>query len=32
MKDIFLEITKSLKTIIQQFIAELILLYKAFRS
>lgn len=32
MKDIFLELTKSLKAIVFQFIAEVILLYKSFRS
>ncbi len=32
MKDIFLELTKSLKAIVQQFIAEVILLYKAFKG
>lgn len=32
MKDLFLELTKSLKTIVQQFISEVILLYKSFRS
>ena len=32
MKDIFLELTKSLKDIILQFISEVILLYKSFRS
>ena len=32
MKDIFLELTKSLKAIVIQFISEVILLYKTFRS
>jgi hypothetical protein len=32
MKDIFLELTKSLRAIIVQFISELILLYKTFRG
>ena len=32
MKDLFLELTKSLKAIVVQFISEVILLYKAFRS
>ena len=32
MKDIFLELTKSLKAIVLQFIAEVILLYKSFRN
>lgn len=32
MKDVFLELTKSLKAIVQQFISEVILLYKSFRS
>ena len=32
MKDIFLELTKSLKAIIIQFISEVILLYKSFRN
>ncbi|RXG19878.1 hypothetical protein DSM02_2899 [Leeuwenhoekiella polynyae] len=32
MKDIFLELTKSLKAIIEQFISEVILLYKSFRG
>lgn len=32
MKEIFLELTKSLKDIILQFISELILLYKSFKS
>jgi len=32
MKDIFLELTKSLKDIIVQFILEVILLYKSFRN
>ena len=32
MKDIFLELTKSLKAIVIQFISELILMYKSFRS
>ncbi len=32
MKDIFLELTKSLKEIVVQFISEVILLYKTFRS
>ena len=32
MKDIFLELTKSLKAIVIQFISELILIYKSFRS
>ena len=32
MKDLFLELTKSLKAIVQQFMAEVILLYKTFRS
>jgi hypothetical protein len=32
MKDIFLELTKSLKAIIEHFISELIFLYKSFRS
>ncbi len=32
MKDIFLELTKSLKAIVIQFISEVILLYKLFRS
>ena len=32
MKDIFLELTNSLKAIVIQFISEVILLYKSFRS
>lgn len=32
MKDIFLELTKSLKAIVEQFISEVILLYKSFRN
>ncbi len=32
MKDIFLELTKSLKDIVEQFISEAILLYKSFRN
>ena len=32
MKDIFLELTKSLKAIVVQFISEVILLYKSFRN
>ncbi len=32
MKDIFLELTKSLKAIVVQFISEVILLYKSFQS
>ena len=32
MKDIFLELTKSLKDIVLQFISEVILLYKSFNS
>lgn len=32
MKDIFLELTKSLKDIILQFISEVILLYKSFKN
>ena len=32
MKDIFLELTKILKEIVIQFISELILIYKSFRS
>ena len=32
MKDLFKELTKSLKHIITQFISELILIYKTFRS
>lgn len=32
MKDIFLELIKSLKAIVVQFISEVILLYKSFRS
>lgn len=32
MKDIFLELTKSLKEIVIQFIAEVILLYKSWRD
>ena len=32
MKDIFLELTKSLRAIVEQFISEMILLYKSFRS
>ena len=32
MKDIFLELTKSLKEIVVQFISEVILLYNTFRS
>ena len=32
MKDVFLELTKSLKAIIEHFISEVILLYKSFRS
>ena len=32
MKDIFLELTKSLKAIVVQFISEVILLYKSFKS
>lgn len=31
MKDLFLELTKSLKAIIVQFISELILVYRSFR-
>lgn len=32
MKDIFLELTKSLKAIMVQFISEVILLYKSFKN
>jgi hypothetical protein len=32
MKDIFLELTKSLKAIVLQLIAEVVLLYKSFRN
>jgi len=32
MKEIFLELTKSLKDIILQFISEVILLYKSFKN
>jgi hypothetical protein len=32
MKDIFLELTKSLKEITQQFITEIMLLYKTWRN
>lgn len=32
MKDLFLELTKSLKDIVLQFISEVNLLYKSFRS
>lgn len=32
MTDIFLELTKSLKAIVLEFISEVILLYKSFRS
>ena len=32
MKDLFLELTKSLKNIVLQFISEVNLLYKSFRS
>ena len=32
MKDIFLELTKSLKAIIEEFISEVVLLYKSFRG
>jgi hypothetical protein len=32
MKDIFLELTKSLKDIVLQFISEVVLLYKSFRN
>ncbi len=32
MKDLFLEITKSLKAIVIQFISEVILIYKSLRS
>jgi len=32
MKDIFLELTKSLKDIVMQFISEVILLYKSFKG
>ena len=32
MKDIFLELTKSLKDIVLQFISEVILLYKSFKN
>ncbi len=32
MKDIFLELTKCLKAIVEQFISEIILLYKSFKS
>jgi len=32
MKDIFLELTQSLKAILQQFISEVILLCKSFRG
>jgi hypothetical protein len=31
MKDIFLELTKSLKDILLQLISEVVLLYKSFR-
>ncbi len=32
MKDIFLELTKSLKAIIEELISEVVLLYKSFRG
>ncbi|SIQ16316.1 hypothetical protein SAMN05421797_101903 [Maribacter ulvicola] len=32
MKDLFLELTKSLKAIVIQFISEVIFLYKSFRN
>jgi hypothetical protein len=32
MKDIFLELTKSLKDIVLQFVSEVILLYKSFKN
>lgn len=32
MKELFLELTKSLKDIVLQFISEVILLYKSFRN
>lgn len=32
MKDIFLELTKSLRAIVVQFILEVIILYKSFRK
>jgi len=32
MKDIFLELTRSLKDIVLQFISEVILLYKSFKN
>jgi hypothetical protein len=32
MKDIFLELTKSIKAIVEHFISEVILLYKSFRG
>lgn len=32
MKELFLEITKSLKAIVIQFISEVILIYKSLRS
>jgi len=32
MKDIFLELIKSLKAIVEQFISEVILLYKSFKN
>lgn len=32
MKDIFLELTKSLNAIVVEFISEVIMLFKSFRS
>jgi hypothetical protein len=32
MKEIFLELTKSLKDIVLQFVSEVILLYKSFKN
>lgn len=32
MKELFLELTKSLKAIVKHFISEAILLYKSFRG
>ncbi len=32
MKDLFLELTKSLKAIIKQFISEVILLYRTWKN
>ena len=32
MKDLFLKLTKSIRTIVKKFISEVILLYKSFRN